>query len=66
MMNKKQFINSEKECAEMLGITLNTYQENIKKIKVRKPETKKIQFDNTILDKLGLSINDLKIKENVL
>lgn len=34
MMTEKQFAASQKECAEMLGMTLTEYQEYCKNLKV--------------------------------
>ncbi len=34
MMNEKQFVESQKECAAMLGMSLSEYQEYCKNLKV--------------------------------
>ena len=61
MMNKKEFVDSQKDCADMLGISLREYQKNIEKIKVpAKTKKEKRTFDNSILEKLGLKSSDLK------
>lgn len=62
MMNKKEFIDSQKDCADMLGVSLEKYQKSIENIKVptkTKNNSERI-FDNSILDKLGLKNADLK------
>ncbi len=66
MMNKKEFIDSQKECADMLGMSLKEYQKNIEKIKVpTKTKQTKRNFDNSILEKLGLKSSDLKSRKVV-
>lgn len=61
MMNKKEFIDSQKECADMLGMSLKEYQKSIEKIKApAKTKQTKRDFDNSILEKLGLKSSDLK------
>lgn len=63
MMSKKQFIESQKECADMLGMSLVEYQEYCKNVKI--PETKtKVKHNNSILEKLGLTTKDLKVRRN--
>ena len=62
MLNKRQFIEEEKDCAAMLGLTLKKYRESLKETKVcvsNRKETKR-EYDNSILYKLGLTENDLK------
>lgn len=68
MMTEKEFIESQKECAKMMGMSLEEYVDYCKKLKVPKQtlsETKdeKTEYDNSILDFLGLKPNDLKIKK---
>lgn len=67
MLSKRQFIEEEKDCAAMLGLTLKEYRQDLKTTKVRdveRKETKKA-YDNSILYKLGLSENDLKRRKVV-
>lgn len=61
-MNTKKFVESQKDCAKMLGQSISVYNESLKKIKSSK-------FQNTpsndkkatnILKQLGLNENDLK------
>lgn len=40
MMTEKQFIESQKECATMLGMSLSEYQEYCKNLKVPKQKEK--------------------------
>ncbi len=34
MLNRQQFIEEEKDCASMLGLTLKEYRKSLKNIKV--------------------------------
>lgn len=64
MMSEKEFIKSQKECAAMLGMTLDEYLEDCINTKISKPTTKKNKkYDNSILESLGLTPNDLKIRK---
>ena len=62
MLSKKEFLKEEKECADMLGLTLNEYRESLKKVKMGTSDkkVKKEKYDNSILSFLGLSSKDLK------
>lgn len=62
MLSKKEFLKEEKECADMLGLTLNEYRESLKKVKLGTSDkkVKKEKYDNSILSFLGLSSKDLK------
>ena len=63
MLNRRQFIEEEKDCASMLGLTLEEYRKSLKNIKVhnynKKNNTNK-KYNNSILKSLGLSEKDLK------
>lgn len=59
ILSKKQFMSEEKECAEMLGMTLKEYRNNLKNTKAFVHCSDKKQ-DNSILKSLGLSQKDLK------
>ena len=65
MISKKQFIESQKDCANMLGMSLSEYEEYCKKIKVPKQniDEEKNEYDNSILEFLGLTPKDLKIQK---
>lgn len=68
MMSEKEFIESQKECARMLGMSLEEYVDYCKNLKVPKQalsETndEKKEYDNSILDFLGLTPKDLKNKK---
>jgi len=65
MMSEKEFIESQKECANMLGMTLSEYEEYCKNVKI--PEKtldedlkNKRKYNNNILNFLGLTPEDLK------
>ncbi len=66
MLSKKQFIEEEKDCAAMLGLTLKEYRQDLKNTRVHNVKvTAKKQHDNSILCKLGLSEKDLKRRKVV-
>ena len=60
-MNKRSFEIEEKDCADMLGMTLEEYKESLKKLKIPKFKDK-VSDDkkNNILYKLGLNETYLK------
>lgn len=69
MMTEKQFIESQKECAAMLGMSLSEYQDYCKNLKVPTTNSKKITQDeqgNTeeMLDYLGISKSMLKVRKD--
>lgn len=67
MMSEKEFIESQKDCASMLGMTLSEYQEFCKDAKANTEieECGPEDYDISFLEQLGLSINDLKIRRNI-
>lgn len=69
MMNEKQFIESQKECARMLGMSLSEYQDYCKNIKVPKQEITENESDsngntNIFLNYLGLDNSILKKRKD--
>ena len=62
MMTEKQFIESQKECASMLGMSLSEYQEYCKNLKVPK------QKENLANEEENTSnfLNFLNIEKNLL
>lgn len=64
MLSKKNFIQEQKDCASMLGISLEEYKKSLKNIKAPKKEkkSKNIKYDNSILKFLGLDETMLKKK----
>lgn len=61
MFSEEEFINEEKDCAKMLGMSLEEYREYIRNSKIPAKITNKCRkYDNKILDKLGLTSKDLK------
>ena len=61
MFSEKEFINEEKDCAKMLGMSLEEYRQYISNTKISAKITNKCRkYDNKILDKLGLTSKDLK------
>lgn len=66
ILSKKQFIEEEKDCAAMLGLTLKEYRQDLKSTKVHNTESnEKTIYNNSILYKLGLSEKDLKKRKTV-
>ncbi len=66
MMSEKEFIESQKDCASMLGMSLNEYEEYCKntKVNVVKKQSKR-KYDNSILSFLGLTEKDLKVNKRL-
>ena len=64
MMSEKQFIESQKECASMLGMSLSEYEEYCKNIKVPTESTIAENKDND--DKTADLLNYLGIDESIL
>ena len=65
-MNKQQFMKEKKDCASLMGLTLKEYRQSLKNVKANNnivDDTKKRKYDNSILDRLGLSKKDLKYRE---
>ena len=61
MMNEKEFIESQKDCADMLGMSLEEYEEFCKDVKIPEDtDDENYEYDNSILESLGLTPNDLK------
>lgn len=61
MPSRKEFMSEEKECAEMLGMTLKEYRNDLKNTKVSVYRSTK-KKDNSILKLLGLNEKDLKTR----
>ena len=66
--NKKEWILEQKDCANMLGISLKEYEKSLSNIKINKPikENKKYVFDNSILKMFGASEKDLKKRKETI
>ena len=64
ILNKKEFIDSEKECASMLGMSLSEYQEYRNNLKfVPNKEIKETKQENRTLEMLNyLGIDKTKLK----
>ena len=61
-MNKKEYIESQNDCAKLLGLSVAEYNKSLKKIKCStfkksSSEEKKVK---KILNQLGLTEKDLK------
>lgn len=69
MMTEKQFIESQKECASMLGMSLGEYLDYCKNVKItprNDVESAQEEQGNTedILKNLGISKDMLKIRKD--
>ncbi len=64
MMNKKEYIREQKDCAKMLGISLKEYRTDLKNTTAPKKEkdSKNIKYDNSFLKLFNASELDLKKK----
>ena len=61
-MNKKQYIESQKDCAKLLEQSFFNYKKSLKNIKCSKfeKELSEEKDSNNILKELGLGEKDLK------
>lgn len=68
MMSEKQFIESQKECATILGMSLSEYQEycqNIKVSEIKESFTKEEEGNtDSILEFLGIDKEVLKVRKD--
>lgn len=64
MMDEKEFLESQKECASMLGMTIDDYQKYLKELKVQDDDF--IDESNTeeILELLGVDKSFLKTRKD--
>lgn len=62
MISKDDFFNEEKDCADMLGVSIEEYRNDLKNTKLPTKEIKKnnYSFDNSFLNYLGLNEECLK------
>ena len=59
-MNKQEYIASQKDCAKLLGISLEEYNKSLKQIKSNQFfETPSEKKQNEVLKKLGLTEKEL-------
>lgn len=64
MIYKNELIKEQKDCADMLGMSLNEYQDSLKntKVPVKEKDTDKVVYDNSILKSFGIKEKMLKKK----
>lgn len=62
-MNKNEYMNSQQDCASLIGETIEEYHKSLKTIKRKNFKENNVEEDKEILDKLGLLPSDLKKKE---
>ena len=65
MINKEEFLEEEKDCADMLGVSVEEYRKDLEKTKIPTKEisSNNYSFDNSILNYLGLDESCLKKKK---
>ena len=66
MMSKEEFLKEEKDCADMLGVSIDEYHNDLEKTKLPKGENQSdnYSFDNSFLNYLGLDERDLKKRKD--
>jgi len=65
MMDEKQLLESQKECAKMLGMTFKEYKQYLKNVKVSTASKSQQTQDNSFLQFLGLKETQLKLRKEV-
>ena len=65
MMDKKQLVESQKECASMLGMTLNEYKKYLKNAKVNEKSQSQQAHQNDFLKIFGIETRNLKLRKEV-
>ena len=62
MLSKEEFLEEEKDCADMLGVSIDVYHKDLKETKLPKGEKQNdnYSFDNSFLNYLGLNEECLK------
>lgn len=65
MINKKQLVESEKECASMLGMTLTEYRDYLKNVKVNEKRKSQQAQNQDFLNVFGIKKSDLKLRKGV-
>ena len=63
MMSEKEFIKSQKECADMLGMTLKEYNKYLEKSKVN-DDIKNDTVDNKFLKEINIKESQLKLRKD--
>ncbi len=63
MMNKKQLLESNKECADMLGMTLKEYTNYLKNVKINNNNESQQMHNKDFLNFLGIKKENLKLKK---
>lgn len=63
MMDKKQLVESQKECASMLGMNLAEYEEYRKNVKVNEQIKSQQTHRKDFLNLFGIKESDLKLRK---
>ena len=66
MISKEEFLEEEKDCADMLGVSIEEYRSDLSKTKLPKGEKQcdNYSFDNSFLNYLGLDEKYLKKRKD--
>ena len=66
MISKDEFLMEEKDCADMLGVSIDEYHKNLEETKLPKGENPNdnYSFDNSFLNYLGLDEGSLKKRKD--
>ena len=66
MVNEKKFQEEEQDCADMLGMNIEEYHDDLKntKIPAKEKQSKNYSYDNSILSYLGFNENCLKKRKH--
>lgn len=62
-MSEKEFLEEEKDCAEMLGMSIEEYRKDLKNIKIIQKKDvyyDNVEYDNSFLNFLGFDKSILK------
>ncbi len=66
MISENEFLEEEKDCADMLGVSIDEYHNDLKNTKLPKGEKQddNYSFDNSFLNYLGLDEECLKKRKD--
>ena len=66
MISKKEFQEEEKDCADMLGMNIEEYHNDLKntKIPTKDKQSNNYSYDNSILNYLGFDESYLKKRKH--
>lgn len=65
MLSKKQFIDEEKECSKMMGMSLKEYRNYCKNVKICPTNDSKTKTVPSFLQKIGIEQSKLKLRKEL-